>query len=372
MTRTIAVVTGSRADYGLLLPVMRAIDAQRGLRLATVVTGLHWVTGTWRGIEFPIDAKVRMQVSGFADKSGREADVAAVGRGVAGLGKAFARLKPDVVVVLGDRIEAFAAATAASVGGIRLAHIHGGDRAEGVADEAMRHAISKLAHVHFAASVQSRQRLVRMGEAARWVFNVGSPAVDGLKQMPAADDATLREMGLNPEERFIVVMQHPSGAAAAQEQRWMAATLKATERFGRVVMSPNRDPGCAGVWRALRAAKVKPIEHLPRAGFVGLLKRASALVGNSSAGLIEAAAARPAGVAAVNIGRRQDGREKPGNVIDCEPTVAAIRAALGRAMRRRQKVLKHPYGNGRAGERIAARLAGLDLDKLAVRKRNAY
>ncbi len=244
--------------------------------------------------------------------------------------------------------------------------------AEGVADEAMRHAISKLSHVHFPGSVLSRKRLVRMGEDPRWVFDVGSPAIDGLKQIRAADDVALVALGLDPCERFVVVMQHPCGGTAAQEKRWMAATLRATSQVQRVVMSPNRDAGREGVIAALRGAKIKPIDHLPREQFVGLLKRAAALVGNSSAGLIEASAVRPGGVPVVNVGRRQSGREKPANVIDCEPTARGVGEALARALRTRRRRLKHPYGDGTAGSRIAQVLGRLDLGQVAVRRRNAY
>ena len=142
MTRKICVVTGSRAESGLLLSTMHAIKAHRGLQLRVIVAGSHMVQGSWRDIKdagFTIDAKVRMQVKG---KSGRSADTEALGRGITGFGKAFAQLKPDFIIVLGDRIEVLAAACAATTGGYRLAHIHGGDRAEGLADEAIRHDVT--------------------------------------------------------------------------------------------------------------------------------------------------------------------------------------------------------------------------------------
>ncbi|MFW6060796.1 MAG: UDP-N-acetylglucosamine 2-epimerase [Phycisphaeraceae bacterium] len=355
---TIAVVTGTRAEFGLLLPVMRAIRARRGLQLRTVVTGAHLISGTWRDVRdagFEIDAKVRMQRK---DTSGRVADVAALGRGVRGLGEAFARLRPDVVLVLGDRIEAFAAASAASVGGLRVAHIHGGDRAEGVADEAMRHAVSKLAHLHFAATVQSRKRLVRMGEVEGCVYNVGSPAVDGLRDVEPAGDA--------PD---VVVMQHPIGESDARERQWMRGTLRATAKHERLVLAPNHDPGREGIMRALREVKVEAVTHLPRARFLAMLRGARAIVGNSSAGLIEAAALR---TACVNVGPRQGGRERPGSVVDCEYGEQRVRAALRRALAMDLRRMRHPYGDGCAGQRIAEVLGEVDLAGVPVRKQNAY
>ena len=367
--RTIAVVTGSRADFGLLAPVMHAVAQQRGLRLRTVVTGVHLVRGTWRDVAaqgLAIDAKVPMQVRG---RSGRSADVAALGRGISGLGKAFGRLRPDVVMVLGDRIEALAAACAASVGGIHLAHIHSGDRAEGVADEAMRHAISKLAHLHFAATATSRRRLIRMGEARAAVFNAGSPAVTGLKDVVEADDAAVAKLGLDPGEALLVIMQHPAGGTRSQEQQAMAATLDGTDRWQRLVLAPNDDPGRQGVVDALRAAGVKPVKHLKRRTFLSVLKRASAMVGNSSAGLIEAAVIR---VPVVNVGSRQRGRERPGNVFDSPARSSAIRAALRQAMLANLQGLRHPYGDGRAPQRIARILAQFDPASKSPIKQNTY
>lgn len=351
-------MTGTRAEFGLLLPVMRAIETHPRLRLRTVVTGTHLTAGTWRDVKaagFTIDAKVFMQTDGAA---GRAADVAALGRGVGGFGKVFGQIKPDAVVALGDRIEVLAAASAASVGGFRVAHVHGGDRAEGIADEAIRHAVTKLAHLHLAATAQSRMRLIRMGEAPAAVFNVGSPAVDGLNAVDPADDA--------PE---VVMIQHPIGAPAGQEKRWALATLSATRRFNRLVMAPNHDPGREGIGAALAATKTKAISHLPRARFVSLLRGAKLIVGNSSAGLIEAAALK---VPAVNVGPRQAGRQKPANVVDCNYGRVNVARGLCRALRLDLRRLHHPYGNGQAGKKIADLLARIDLATVGIRKRNTY
>jgi len=356
--RIIAVVTGTRAEFGLLEPVMRAIDERRGLRLRVVAAGLHLTAGTWKDIDaagFEIAARVRMQTT---NKIGRAADVAALAKGVAGFGRAFAELEPDMVVVLGDRIEAFAAASAASVGGCRVVQIHAGDRAEGVADEAMRHAISKLAHLHLAATARSRSRLLRMGEHQATVFNVGSPAVDGLAEVQPLTDG--------PE---LIVMQHPIGESDAREKRWMRGTLAATKAHRRVVMMPNADAGSDGIRAAIKAAKVESIEHLPRRRWLAMLAGAGAIVGNSSAGLIEAAVLK---TPCVNVGPRQGGREKPGNVIDCDYGKADVAAAVDKALAMNVRKLTHPYGHGESGRRIADLLTTVDLSSLPLRKHNAY
>ena len=356
------MITGSRAEFGLLAPVMRAVSGHgsksKRLTLCTIVTGTHLTTGSWRDVVdagFKIDAKVKMQQRGAI---GRTSDIEALGRGVTGIGRALVKLKPDVVVVLGDRIEALAAACAAAVGGFYLAHLHGGDRAQGVADESMRHAISKLAHLHFAATATSRRRLIRMGEPPAWVYNVGSPAVDGLRRVTPADDS--------PD---LIVMLHPIGADDEQERRWMAQTLSATQRYRRLVLAPNNDPGSDGIRAALKHEEVDVVDHLPRERFVSLLAGARAIVGNSSAGLIEATVLKKP---CVNIGPRQDGREKPANVVDCRYGQRAVRAAIEQALRLDLRRMRHPYGNATTGQRIAEILATINLDNLPLGKQNAY
>jgi UDP-hydrolysing UDP-N-acetyl-D-glucosamine 2-epimerase len=360
--RRIAVVTGTRAESGLLQPVMRAIDHHPGLTLQCVAAGMHFVNDTWRQIGFPIAARVRMQRAG---QTGRHADAAALGRGVSVFAEAFAALSPDVVVILGDRIEAFAAASAASVGGVRVAHIHGGDRAEGVADEAMRHAITKLAHVHLPATAQSRRRIVRMGEDPAAVFLVGSPAVDGLPEIAPAGPTDAAQA---------IVLQHPVGEDDAIEAARMKRILQATRRFtSRLILHPNHDPGREGVMSAIethqRRRGDRVVDHLPRRDFVARLKACRVLVGNSSAGLIEAAVCR---TPVVNVGRRQGGRQTPGNVVSCGDQTNELHHAIDEALQLNRSRLRHPYGRGDAGPRIAEVLATFDPQRIGLRKQNGY
>lgn len=353
--RTIAVVTGTRAEYGLLVPVMHAINDHPKLTLQCIAAGMHLVTGTHHDIAFPIAAKVRMQKP---DRVGRHHDAVATGRGISVFAEAFAQLQPDVVLVLGDRIEAFAAASAASIAGFRVAHIHGGDRAEGVADEAMRHAISKLSHLHFPATAQSKKRLVRMGESPQQIFDHGSPAVDGLDHITAANDA--------PD---VIVMQHPVGDGDETERQRMGNTLLATSRFSRLVLAPNHDPGREGIMQAIRDAEVNMIDHLPRDQFVAQLKSARLIVGNSSAGLIEAAVCK---TPTVNIGTRQAGRECPNSVVSCTYGKRAIVGAINQALQLDRKTFRHYYGRGDTGRRVADTLATISLDRVSIHKRNSY
>ncbi|MEM7575926.1 MAG: UDP-N-acetylglucosamine 2-epimerase [Planctomycetota bacterium] len=353
--RIAAVVTGTRADYGLLETVCRAIDQHAGLSLRLVVTGTHLTQRTLSDIAFPVAAKVTMQKR---DRFGRRADAAALGRGVSGLTEAFASIGPEFVVVLGDRIEAFAAASAASVMGIRVVHLHGGDRAEGVADEAMRHAITKLAHLHLPATAASGRRILKMGEQRETIRAVGSPAIDDLSTISA-----------DPEANDLIILVHPVGHDDATERRGMANVLAATSKCDRLVLSPNADPGRDGILNAIRDAGIDPVEHLPRRRFVSMLKGANAMVGNSSAGLIEAAACK---TPCVNIGPRQNGRDKPNSVVDATYSPRSIRSALSQALRLDPRRFRHPYGKGDTGRKVADLLASIDLRKVPIRKLNAY
>ncbi|MHC5003245.1 MAG: UDP-N-acetylglucosamine 2-epimerase [Planctomycetota bacterium] len=365
--RTVAVVTGTRAELGLLRTTMHAVDAHPRLALRVVVAGAHLLppepTVAEVQRDFDVAARIEMQ---RPDRTGRLADARALGRGVAGMARCFGALSPDVVLVLGDRIEAFAAAAAASVGGIALAHLHGGDRAPGVADEAMRHAITKLAHVHLAATDQSAQRIVAMGEPPERVHVVGSPAIDGLADVAPLDDASFAALG-SPR---LVMLVHPIGRTDEQEATVAAALVDACRAAApTLALHPNHDPGRNGILRAIEASGIPSRAHLPRSEFVGLLRRVDALVGNSSAGLIEASALR---VPCVNVGPRQSGRERGGNVIDVEDEdPAAMAAAIGRACKRAAPA-EHPFGDGRTGRRVADLLAELAIDAAFTRKRNAY
>lgn len=366
--RRIAVLTGTRAEFGLLRTVMRAVRDHPKLELITVVTGTHLLpparTIDEIAAEFPIDLSFAMQQPG---EVGRLADVSALARAVHALAEHLPELNPDVLLVLGDRIEPFAAASACALAGIRIAHMHGGDRAEGIADESLRHAITKLAHIHLPATQQSAQRIERMGENPQRIHVVGSPAVDELAQMPALDEASFDELG-RPE---IVVLMHPTGRKDATECDDMRAVLRAASEAGRVLaLEPNFDAGRGGIMQAIAECGCVSRAHLPREQFIGVLRRAKAIVGNSSAGLIESAVL---GVPAVNIGPRQGGRERPSTVTDVpRATDAALRPAIDAALSHPRGTADHPYGDGRTGARTAEILATLDADAHPITKRNTF
>lgn len=372
----IMVVTGTRAEFGLLRPVMHAIHAHPALELYVVAAGSHMVQPavTFREVkaEFAIADSIPMQTAG---KVGRLHDVESLGKGIARFGRSYDMNTPDMVVVLGDRIEAFAAASAASVGGIPLAHIHGGDRAEGVADEAMRHAITKLAHVHFPASNTSAKRIVKMGEDPAQVYVVGSPALDGLDAINPLGDGAFAELG-SPD---VVVLMHPIGREDKEEADAMRKVLESVNDNRVLVLHPNLDPGRRGIMEAIESAPidVQVRQGLPRDVFVGLLKRigasGGALIGNSSAGLIEAAAL---GCPSVDIGDRQSGRERSeGWTVHAHESVDSICDALSRVTDPDMQRSDHPFGDGSSGTQIAdliAKVLGGTSQRALIRKRCAY
>ena len=372
--KKIMVVTGTRAEFGLLRPVMYAIHAQPSCQLYVVVAGSHLVQPavTFREVkaEFGIADSIPMQTVG---KVGRLADVESLGKGITRFGRCLEMNTPDVVVVLGDRIEAFAAASAASIGGFVLAHIHGGDRAEGVADEAMRHAITKLAHIHFPATQTSAERIIKMGEDPSRVHMVGSSSIDGIDAIPVMDDDAFGELG-KPQA---VVLMHPTGRADETEERAMKTIFESLSDKRVLVLHPNLDPGRRGIMRAIESAPidVQMCPQLVRTQFIGLLKRVGieggALVGNSSAGLIECSAI---GCPSVDIGDRQSGRERcDGWTMHAHEEASSIRSAVKTITRLDHPRSAHPYGDGHTGTRIAQVLAGLELDpETGTRKQCAY
>lgn len=379
--RRVAIVTGSRAEFGLLRPVIDAARREKRLEVHVIAAGSHFLAPgyTIREVEaaYAIAARVRMQRSG--QPTGRRGDSMALARGIAGFARAFDEIEPEWVVVLGDRIEAFAAAASASIGGRAVCHVHGGDRAEGIADEAMRHAITKLAHLHCAASAASARRIVAMGERREHVHVTGSPAVDGLDKIAPMSARERRELG----DPGAVVLVHPTGDGDESFVWAAAAGVIAMEIAGErpvLWLEPNHDAGREQVVRALESLEwpggVRRVAHLARHKFIALLKamasRGGALVGNSSAGLIEGAYT---GIPVIDLGPRQAGRESHARVLSVRELndIGSLARYPGVVRRLLGKRPTHPFGDGRAGEGIARLLAQTDpYARALLRKRNAY
>lgn len=380
--RTVCIVTGARSEYGLLRSVCRRVRAHPRLRLSVVACGMHLSPQfglTYREIErdgFPLDAKVDMLFDG--DTNGAMAK--SIGVGLYGLAQAFERIRPDVVVVLGDRTEAFAAAVSAATLQIPVAHIHGGDSACGGMDEPMRHAITKFAHLHFAATELSASRIRRMGERPERIHVVGAPGLDEIRELkPHSRRGLERELGRALARPLILLAQHPVSTDAGRAGRQLAATLAALKPFKgtTVAVYPNADAGGRGMIPLLDAARGRAdfllVRSLTRRVYLSLLAHADVMVGNSSSAIIEAPLFH---LPAVDVGTRQAGREASANVLHAGHSATAIRRAVTKALgdprfRGRAARCRSPYGDGRAGARIANLLASSRLGGI-LQKRSTY
>lgn len=379
MTRRIAFVTGTRAEYGLLRYVMRGIAADESLTLQLVATGMHLSPEfglTVTEIEadgFAIDARVEMLVS--SDTAVGTAK--SMGLGLIGFADAFDRLRPDLVVVLGDRFEIFAAAAAALVARLPIAHLHGGETTEGAFDEALRHSITKMAHLHFVAAEPYRRRVVQLGEDPQRVFLVGGLGVDAITRVAPMDRAALSaSLDIALGERPLVVTFHPSTLDASDPAAQMAALLDAlADCPAQLIFTlPNADAGGRALSAMVAAfVAVRPNAHafasLGQQRYFSLLRLAGGVVGNSSSGLAEAPSF---GIGTVNIGARQDGRLKAASVIDCAADATVIRAAVATlqsdAHRHLAAATANPYGSGGAAAQIVDTLRTVPLAGL-IRKR---
>jgi UDP-N-acetylglucosamine 2-epimerase (non-hydrolysing)/GDP/UDP-N,N'-diacetylbacillosamine 2-epimerase (hydrolysing) len=383
--RRIAVVTGTRAEYGLLESSMRGIDAHPELELLTVVTGMHLSPRHGMTVDeveadgFTVDERVHMQVDGDSGLTMAKS----LGLGLSGLAESFGRLDPDVVLVLGDRDEAFAAGVAAAHMNIPVAHVHGGDSMDGaIIDDSIRHALTKFAHLHFPVSEQSAARIEQLGEEPWRVTTVGAPGLDDILAGEYTSPEAVRERyGLDTARQLALVVQHPVTTEAEAAGDQMRATLDALETFDDlqvVLVYPNSD---AGGQRAIEAIESHPLgaramttRSLPRRDFLGVMAAADVMVGNSSSGIIEAPSF---GLPVVDVGPRQSGRQRAENVVSVSHEADAVREAVERcltddALRQRAATCESPYDYGGAGERIVDRLATVDLDERLVRKRLTF
>ena len=379
--RRICVVTGSRAEYGLLHGVLNEIGDEPGLELKLVVTGMHLAPRfglTVREIEddgFVIAERVDIGL----DDDSAAATARAMGVCVIGMGAAFARLGPAVVVLLGDRFEILAAAQAALVARIPIAHIHGGELTEGAFDDSMRHAISKMAHLHFVAGPAHRARIAQLGETPDQVFEVGALGLDNIARLEPLDRAALEsEIEFRLGEGFLLITYHPvtlandGGTRAAQE---LLSALDAFPDRRVLVTGVNADPGHDRIgslfaqYASARPERARVCASLGRRRYLSAMKQCGALIGNSSSGLIEAPAI---GVPTVNLGLRQRGRERAPSVIDCGETrdeiVAAIRKALSAEFRTAFKGVPQAYGTPGAAARIVRVLKSHPLDDVLMKR----
>lgn len=361
--RKICVVTGSRADYGLLYWPMRLLAADPNFELQVVATGMHLSPAfgeTWRQIEsdgFPIAARVETLLSGDSPV----AVAKSVGIGVIGFADVMGRLESDLMLVLGDRFEILAAVQAALFARVPVAHLCGGDVTEGAFDESIRHAITKMAHLHFPSNTQAASRLAAMGENPAHVHAVGSPGLDRIRRMDfLARDRFFEAVGLAPRIRNLLVAFHPATLDALsgldQVEELLLALASLGPDTGLLITGANADTegqrlnGRLREFADSREAAVFSMS-LGSELFLNALRQADVIVGNSSSGLYEAPSL---GTPTVNIGDRQKGRLRARSVIDCAPARLSIGAGIDQALARGRQAVDNPYGNGHAAEAIIA------------------
>jgi UDP-hydrolysing UDP-N-acetyl-D-glucosamine 2-epimerase len=377
MKRKICFVTSTRADYGLLYCLLKDIEADLSFHLQLVATGMHLSPEfglTYKAIEndgFHIDEKIEMLLS-----SDTPVGIAkSMGMGLFGYADALERLKPHIMVVLGDRFEIFAAAAAALVARIPVAHIAGGDTTEGAYDESFRHSITKMAHLHFVTNRESAVRVRQLGEDPDHIHIVGNPGLDYLKKVSMFDRGLLQDkLGFQFRRRNLLVTFHPATLddrpAPIQFQALLDALDMLGENVGFIFTKPNAD----SEGRSLHAmidgfvsshANSKAFVSMGQELYLSTVGQVDAVVGNSSSGLYEVPSFKKP---TVNIGDRQRGRIRASSVIDCEPDRDAIAAAINRAFTMDCSDTVNPYGDGESSSRIISVLKAIPDPAALIRK----
>ena len=364
MKQKICIITGSRAEYGLLRPLMERIKSDKHYTLQLIVTGSHLSArfgNTYKEIvndKFKIDSKIKIQQS----DENKISVPFAVGEAVKGISKSLEKLKPDLVVLLGDRYEILGAAIAAHLLSVPLAHIHGGEITEGSLDDAMRHAITKLSLIHFTAAAAYHRRVIQMGEEPSRVFNVGSLGVENSSQMKLLSKEVLeRKIGLLLKQKVAVVTFHPATKEKINTRNQVKALIKALKKLQGVqliITYPNADYGGKQIIEIMeRFAAVNDNVHIYKnlgsLNYLSLLQFADVVIGNSSSGIIEVPSF---GIPTVNIGDRQKLRMAAKSVIHVRPTESEILKAIQQAFKpsfiASCKQFKNPYDNGSASKNI--------------------
>lgn len=374
--RKLIYLSGTRADFGLMKSTLQRLA--RVLDLSVAVTGMHLDARYGHTVdeiraaglrvcgEIPVDVATRTPQSMSA----------AVGECLKGVTDLLARERPHMLLLLGDRGEMLAGAIAALHLGIVCVHVHGGERS-GTVDEPVRHAISKLSTYHLVATQESRERLIRMGEHPDRVAVTGAPGLDGLTQEAALSKAQCQQhLNLPADKDYVLALFHPVVQQARDAYAQTVAVLSALHRIGLPVvwLEPNADAGSLEILRALDALGLPPesrrLNHLsPRSLFCSVMRHAAVMVGNSSAGIIEAASFE---TPVVNVGDRQRLRERNSNVMDVSPEATALHAGLVAAIAHGRWPCENRYGDGLAGARIVQWLLTCPLDPSLLEKANTY
>ena len=381
--RKVCVVTGSRADYGHLLSVLRALAEDQAIELQVVATGAHLARE--QGLTYRLIVQDGFQIAAHVHilkfDDSKAGITKRIGLGCQAFADVLGRLKPDMVVVLGDRYEILAATLAAYVANIVIVHLHGGELSEGVLDEGFRHAITKMAHVHFAATEIYRRRIIQLGEQPRSVFNYGAPCLDVLRQTVLLSKQELSQrLNFDLSGRVGLMTYHSLTLEFAQSTEQLKNILAALRSFdlkiiftkSNVDTSGRRLNGMLARFCALSPKRYRLVDNLGQQKYWSALSCFDLMIGNSSSGLVEAPSFR---LPVVNIGDRQRGRIRARNVIDASGDVEAIRRAVRKALspdfRCSLRGMRNPYErfrDGRAGRRVKEKIKNIKLDNALLKK----
>lgn len=380
--RTIAVVTGTRAEYGYLKPLMQAIQIDPELRLLPIITGMHLLPqfgNSYRIVkkDFPAARKIPMIYAGDQLKDMAEY----LASGINNFARFFDKNHPDILVVLGDRSESFAAALAAFYLNIPIAHINGGDVSGTTIDESIRHAITKLSHIHLVHTKENAERVERMGEDKKRIFITGALTLDTILHSPLPSKKEIFEKyHLNPDKTTYLAIQHPittlkdRGYSQLKELLGALDTLKEQTIF----LYPNSDAGGKTFIKLILTYGKKPFVHtvknMPHEEYLSILKSVDLMIGNSSSGIIEAPSFK---IPVINIGSRQQGRQRSANILDVQPEKNKILKAIDFALhdkgfQRKVHTCKNQFGNGTAAQKMIKIFKELPLDEQLIQKQITY
>lgn len=380
--RRICVITGTRANYGRLKTVMDSIIKHPELELKLIVTGMHLVVECGYTINeiindgYTVDARVDMNISNDTGAGMCKA----LGLGLIGITQAIESINPDIILILGDRDEDLAGAIIGAHMNIPVAHIHGGE-VTGTIDEAIRHATTKFSHIHFAATEESKERILKLGENEEVVFNVGSPGLDSiLNRIYMSREEVFEKFKLDKDRKLVIVAQHPVTTQRDEAKKQMEETMEAIKKLGEqtILVYPNSDAGSREMIEVIKSYRdldfISTYRNIHFEDFLNLLKYADVMVGNSSSGIMEAPSYK---LPVINIGERQKGREQSTNIINVDHDREIIYSSLIKALNDEEFIKKvnscvNPYGDGKTGERIASILNSISITKNLIEKRITY
>ena len=374
--RKVCIVTGSRAEYGLLYWLIKEVEADKNLKLQLIATGMHLSSEfglTYKEIEkdFKIDKKIDMHLS--SDTSIGISKSMSIAQ--TSFAKAYIELKPDIVVVLGDRYEIFSAVSSAMISRIPIAHLHGGEATEGSIDEAIRHCITKMSHLHFTATEEYSKRVMQLGEDSKRVFNVGGAGIENIKRLKLLTKVKFeKSINFKLKKKNVLVTFHPVTLEIKTSKKHFQELLNSIDELedtNIIFTKANSDADGKIInqmidkYTSKNSDKSIGVASLGQLNYLSALQYVDFVIGNSSSGLLEVPSFR---IGTINIGNRQNGRIKADSVVDCLPNKKSIKKAIkivySKKFQKFLKDVKNPYGDGCASKKITKVLKSVKLENI--------